>query len=349
MAPVPSVQGDEHHPLRVALFYTEGQSLGGVDNDHEIILESLRGAGLEVEMLDLMHVSRAPDGTFLLHDVHTGIVSPWDVPHAALMYHGAIGPVDTVELLEALEAAGCVVVNGSTAWPVFTDKHLFAEYMSARDVRVIPTVSVTTVDELRAAFDAIAGPVIVKKAVSTEGDDIFVVRTAQDLDRVAAWMPRLGGELIVQPIVDARIHDDLEPSVHAQLEATELDRRHEFRVHTARFADGTVRVDATYMRVAPDATQIVNNVAQGARPISVEFGKLHPADQRTVLDAAESSPAGGDIIGWDLIGQPGDRRIIEGNSGSGLTTDVEGLDARDLVRSYATIVRAAAESSLITH
>lgn len=347
MATVPSVRVDDPLPLRVAFFYTEGQSLGGVDNDHEIILEALRGAGLIVEMLDLLHVSRAADGTFLLHDVRTGIVSPWEVPHAALMYHGAISQVDTVELLAALEAAGCVVVNGSEAWPVFTDKHLFAEYMASRDVRVIPTDLVSSVDELRFAFDAIDGPAIVKKAVSTEGDDIFVVRTEEDLERIASWMPRLGGELIVQPIVDGRIQADIEPSVRAQLNDDEFDRRHEFRVHTARFADGSVAVDATYLRISPDATQIVNNVAQGARPIVIEFGELHPTDQRTVLDAAESAPVGGDLIGWDLIGQPGSRRIIEGNSGSGLTTDVEGLDARDLVRSYAVIVHAAAEASTI--
>lgn len=346
MATAPSERPTDS-ALRVALFYTEGQSLGGAHGDHEIIVTALRGAGLQVEMLDLADISRAGDGSFLWHDVHTGIVSPWPVPHAALMYHGAIGPPDTVELLAALEDVGCVVINGSVAWPVFTDKHAFAQYMAERGVRIIPTTLATSVDELREAYGSIDGSAIVKKAVSTEGDDIFVVRDEQDLDRVAAWMPRLGGEMIVQPIVDGRVSADLEPGVRVLLRPNELDRRHEFRIHTSRYAGGRVDVDATYMRIAPDATQVVNNVAQGARAIAIEFDDLHPTDRETVLDAARNAPEHGDLVGWDLIGQPGERCIIEGNSGSGLTADEEG-DPLDLVRSYAEVMHAAASSAVLS-
>lgn len=339
-----SIAGTGH---RATLFYTVGQSLGGRNADEQIIARALREQGLDTRIVDLADMRQAADGQLLLRDRATGRLAPWQDPHSALMYHGAIAPPRSMELLRAMEARGTVVVNGPDSWPVFTDKELFASYMSARGGRVIPTTGASSPAELHAAVRAHGGEAVIKKPISTEGDDIFVVRDGAAVDDVARRLDELGGRVIVQPIVDSRIGRDLEPGIAAKLRPEELGRRHEFRVNTARLPDGSVSVDAAYMRVAPDAEQVVNNVAQGARAIAVDFADLHPADREALLHVARSTPPGGDLVGWDVIGQPGRRMVIEGNSGSGLPDGSEGLDARDVVRHYATILEAAARRSTV--
>ncbi len=297
-------------------------------------------------MVDLGDVHLADDGALFLRDRATGALAPWEDPRSALMYHGAIAPPQSMEKLRAMQARGTVVVNGPEAWPVFTDKLRFAEYMEPRGVRVIPTTLASSREELHAALQANGGEAIVKKAVSTEGDDIFVVRSAADADAVADRLDELGGAVIAQPLVDSRI-GTLEPGIAKQLQPGEVGRRHEFRINTARMPGGAIQVDAAYMRIAPDADQVVNNVAQGARAIKVDFADLHPADQKTMLDVARQSPPGGDLVGWDLIGQPGRRMVIEGNSGSGLSNGSEGIDPYEMVKAYGTIMRDAAERSTL--
>ena len=246
-----------------------------------------------------------------------------------------------------MQERGTSVVNGPDAWPIFTDKHLFAQHMQARGVGIIPTNLVETPEAMGAQLAAHGGSAVFKKPVGTEGDDIFVVRDPQELERVADRLPELGGRLIAQPLVDSRIGDDIEPGVAEQLRSDEFGRRHEFRINTARLANGEIAVDASYMRVAPDAHQVVNNVAQGARAIAVDFDKLHAADQHTMLEAARNAPASGDLIGWDLIGQPGRRMVIEGNTGSGLPNGSEGVDPRGIVATYAQVLRDAGEASAV--
>jgi glutathione synthase/RimK-type ligase-like ATP-grasp enzyme len=344
-----SAQGlaDAASPLRSVLFYTKGQSLGGKNCDEQIILKALREGGLDAKLVDLADVSQAADGALLLRDPATGIVAPWQDPHSALMYHGAIAPPRSMELLRAMEQRGTVVVNGPDSWPVFTDKDLFATHMGERGVNVIPTTLTEDRDAMHAALAANGGEAIFKKPISTEGDDIFVVRDAAHLDRIADELPELGGRLIAQPLVDSRIGSDMEPGIMRVIRPEEIGRRHEFRINTARMPDGSIDVSASYIRISPDAEQVVNNVAQGARPMRIDFADLHPDDQRTVLDAARQSPPGGDIVGWDLIGMPGRRQVIEGNSGSGLPTGGEGIDPHEVVKPYATILRDAAQRSSV--
>lgn len=330
---------------RTALFYTVGQSLGGRNSDEQIIARAIRDHGMQARIVDLADVQQAADGQLLLRDRATGELAAWEDPHSALMYHGAIAPPRSMELLRAMQSRGTQIVNGPESWPVFTDKELFASYMGARGGRVIPTTPATDRDELRAAVRAYGGEAVIKKPISTEGDDIFVVRDRAATDAVAARLDELGGRVIVQPIVDSRIGSDLEPAIAAKVRPEEVGRRHEFRINSARLPDDSVSIDAMYMRIAPDADQVVNNVAQGARAIAVDFADLHPADREAVLHVARSTPPGGDLVGWDLIGQPGRRMVIEGNSGSGLPDGSEGLDARDVVRNYATILHAAAQRS----
>jgi glutathione synthase/RimK-type ligase-like ATP-grasp enzyme len=331
--------------LETVLFYTVGQSLGGRNQDEQIIARAFRERGLITSIVDLSNVHQAADGQLLLADAATGAMTPWRDPHSALMYHGAIAPDGAMEKLAAMQARGTRVVNGPESWPVFTDKHLFAEYGRERGINVIPTTLATTEDELRAAVQANGGEAIIKKPISTEGDDIFLVRSGAELDDLAQRLPKLGDRVIVQPLVDSRIGDDIESGIAAKLVPEEFGRRHEFRVNTARMPSGDVSVDAVYVRVAPDETQVVNNVAQGARAVAINFADLHPADQETILHAARSMPDGGDIVGWDLIGQPGRRMVIEGNSGSGLPTGREGADPNAIARSYAQIMESAALES----
>ncbi|MCW2922715.1 MAG: N5-carboxyaminoimidazole ribonucleotide synthase [Thermoleophilia bacterium] len=331
--------------LRTVLFYTKGQSLGGASGDDAKILTALREAGLDARMVDLSDVQQAANGSLLLRDPASGVLAPWRDPHSALMYHGAIAPPRSMELLRAMEARGTVVVNGPDAWPIFTDKALFADYMGTRGVRVIPTTEVTSREAMHAALDANGGEAILKKPVSTEGDDIFVVRSHADVDEVADQLDELGGRLIAQPLVDSRIDASLEPGIAARVHPEELGRRHEFRINSALMPSGAVQFDAAYMRIAPDAEQVVNNVAQGARAIGIDFADLHPADQQTMLHAVRSAPPGGRLLGWDLIGRPGHRMVIEANSGSGLPNGSEGIDPRQVVKAYGTIMRDAAARS----
>jgi glutathione synthase/RimK-type ligase-like ATP-grasp enzyme len=331
-------------PIRTVVCYTKNQSLGGKSGDDRVIARVLKESGLNVRMVDLANVHQAQDGSLLLRNEHTGKLEAWRDPHSVLMYHGAIAPEGAMEKLRAMQARGTTVINGPEAWPIYTDKFKFAQHMDAAGVNIIPTRLARSAEQLQQEVAKLGGEAIIKKPVSTEGDDIFLVRTPEDLANVTKQLPHLG-DVIVQPLVDSRIGADIEPGIAKALRPEEMGRRHEFRVNSARFADGSVRVDAIYMRVAPDANQVVNNVAQGARPIKVDFQDLHPRDQKTVLDAVRASPPNGEVIGWDLIGQPGKRQIIEGNTGSGLPNGDEGIHPEKIVGSYARILREAGEAS----
>lgn len=324
--------------MRTAVFATVGPR-GADAGDMRLLEHELRAAGHDVELLDLADVVIDEDGTALhRRDAVTGELHPWQPPHAALMYHGAIAPPGAMRVLDVLERHGTSVVNGARAWPVFADKLRFAEYMQALGVRVIPTQLAQSAGELDAIVTRLGGTAVLKKPVSTEGADVFVVRDDAALHQVAERLPQLGGAVVVQPLVDSRLDTRVEPGVRGQLLPGELGRRHEFRINTVRHHDDSISVDACYMRVSPDAEQVVNNVAQGARAIVVEFEALDPADRATVLEAARCAPETGDVVGWDLIGQPGERRLIEGNSGSGLPKGSEGVDPREVVRSYVRLL-----------
>lgn len=370
VAPAVRVADEVAKPLRAALFYTKGQSLGGARADEQIILTSLRNAGLDAELVDLSHVSQALDGTFLLRDPASGLMQPWKNPQAALMYHGAIAPANAVSMLGALDHSGTRVVNGLEPWGLLTDKFRFAQWGEQNGIRVIPTKLAETPEQLRAALAELPDGAIVKKPISTEGDEINVVRSLADQERIASRLDELGGRVIVQPMVDSRIGSDLESPIMSKViesmrqqhtgpetgsELTSklmndlMGRRHEFRINSSRLPDGSVNIDAIYARVAPNEHQVVNNIAQGANGVKVNFGDLDPRDQAAVMRAIEKMPKDGDIVGWDLIGQPGQRYIIEGNSGSGIANTNEGYNPHDAVRSYGTIVRAAAESSPLAH
>lgn len=341
-------------PLRATLLYTMGQSLGGVRADEQIILAGFRRAGLQAEMIDLTHLSQAADGAFLLRNPATGAMEPWTNPHAALMYHGAIAPANAASMLDALDRAGTRVVNGRTPWEILTDKLRFAEYMEPRGVPVIPTELTTTPEQMRDAFARNGGRAVFKKPISTEGEDIFVVRSADQLEHAITKLPHADHRLIAQPMIDSQIGRNLEPGLRdaferhlrpdllSRLHDESAVLKHEFRVQTSRLPHGEIDIAAIYARVG---TGDVNNIAQGAQGVRVNFGDLHPTDQQSIIAAARELPEGGDIVGWDLIGQPGQRRIIEGNSGSGLANVQEGYNPADVVSSYGTIMRGAAERS----
>jgi glutathione synthase/RimK-type ligase-like ATP-grasp enzyme len=361
-------------PVRAALFYSKGQALGGVRGDDQVILGAMRAAGLESEIVDLGHLSQAADGAFLLTDPATGIARAWEPPHAALMYHGAIAPDNAMPMLAAIEESGTTVVNGSRSWPLFTDKLAYAQYMEPRGVRVIPSTTVSSADEMRATFARHDGAAVFKAQVGTEGEDIFVVRSAAELDEAIEALPRNGGRFLAQPMVDARIGNSLEPAIFdtiaprmasqineqraaaglprlagEELEQAIRNRRIEFRIHHVRHADGSVEIPGVYARVTGTDDQVIGNVAQGAVATRIDFADLDPADQAQVLRAATAMPEGGDVGGFDLIGTPGKRYIIEDNSGPGLPNAAEGFDPAKLVSGYGVRLRdAALGSSLLT-
>lgn len=348
--------------LRAAVFYAQGQALGGVRKDPDVILGSLRAAGLESELVNLVDLQDAGAGAWLLRNPDSGLFQPWARPDVALMYHGAIAPEGSATLLTSLERQGTPVINGAESWQLLTDKHAFAEEMGARGVRVIDTVRVHDLPDMQRRLTELGGEAVFKPAVSTEGEGVYVVRSADELREVARELQPASRSIIAQPLIDSRIGSSLEPAifdkvaarVHARTPDVSIDtlaeslrgRRIEFRVHTTRHADGSVEVPATYARAGGDEHQVVNNVAQGAIGAKIDFTDLDPRDQQAILDAARAMPKSGDIAGWDLIGQPGSRRIIEGNSGPGLPDPTEGFIPDDVVRGYGTLLSARARETL---
>ena len=115
-----------------------------------------------------------------------------------------------------------------------------------------------------------------------------------------------------------------------------LGMRNDFRIMTVKDQQGHVDITGVFMRIAQHPEQEVNNVAKGARAVRIEFSDLHPADQQTVRAAVDALPDG-HVVGWDLIGAPGERYIMEANSGPGLPTMSEGFDPASLVGPYARL------------
>ena len=348
--------------LRAALFMTKGQSLGGRNNDHDYILGAMRGAGLDAELIDLADLRQASEGVWYLKTAAGE--TAWTPPHSALMYHGAIAPPNASNLLHAMQREGTSVVTGPNSWDLLTDKLRFADEMGAAGVKVIPTEQVADEAAMLAARDRFGGSAVFKPAVSTEGDGVFVVGGADDLSPIAAELTPASRAIIAQPVIESRISAGLEPEVFdtilrrasadaaargaTQAELDDLagalrDRRIEFRVHTIRHVDGSIEVPAIYARVGGDPDQVVNNVAQGASAYRVEFDQLDAVDREAILDAARRLPKDGDVAGWDLIGTPGQRRIIEGNSGPGLPEGSEGFHVPDVVRGYGILLRDRAQ------
>ncbi len=350
--------GGQAGRLRAALFMTKTQSLGGRHGDHDFILGAMRAAGLDSELVDLADLRQASEGVWLLKTAAGEV--PWKPPHAALMYHGAIAPPNAPELLHALQREGTSVVTGPNSWGLLTDKLRFADEMGAVGVRVIPTEQVADEAAMHAARERFGGAAVFKPAVSTEGDGVFVVGRSDDLGNVASELTPGARSIIAQPVIESRISTGLEDGIFesivtraradaaargaTQAELDDIpralhDRRIEFRVHTIRHLDGSIEIPAVYARVGGDPDQVVNNVAQGATAYRLTFDQLDAVDRETILDAARRLRKDGDVAGWDLIGTPGQRRIIEGNSGPGLPEASEGFHVPDVVRGYGILLR----------
>lgn len=348
--------------LRAALFMTKGQSLGGRNGDHDHILGAMRAAGLDAELIDLADLRQASEGVWYLRTAAGE--TAWTPPHSALMYHGAIAPPNAPAVLTALQREGTSVVTSPNSWDLLTDKLRFAEEMGAAGVRVIPTEHVGDEAAMFAARDRFGGSAVFKPAVSTEGDGVFVAGPGDDLAPIVEELAPQARTIIAQPVIESRIRSGLETRImdsivararanaaargatQAELDAiptTLLDRRIEFRVHTIRHVDGSIEVPTIYARVGGDPDQFVNNVAQGASAYKVEFADLDAADRETILEAARRMPVDGDVAGWDLIGTPGQRRIIEGNSGPGLPDGSEGIHVPDVTRGYGILLRDRAQ------
>ena len=335
--------------LRSTLFMTVGQSLGGTRPDHLHILQSMRNAGLEAELVDLANLRHAEEGVWYLKGAD-GAERLWTPPHSALMYHGAIAPPGSTAKLTALQQEGTSVVTSAPGWNLLTDKLMFADDMGARGVRVIPTERVADEAAMAALKERNGGSAVFKPAVSTEGDGVFVLGPDEGIDEAVRELRPTERTIIGQPVIASKVADGLEAGIMSRLHerldlpAAELDRRGiEFRVHTIRHADGSIELPATYARVGGSAEQRIGNVAQGATAHAIDFGDLHPIDQETILHAARSLPKDADIAGWDLIGRPMMRRIIEGNSGPGLPNGSEGFAIPDVVRGYGQLLRDRAE------
>lgn len=305
-------------PIHAVVLYTKGQALGGAAKDDEVIVDVLLRDGMRAESIDLADIKCGPDGSLMRRDRISEASIAWDAPDVILMYHGALAPNNTAQILDALEAAGVVIVNGRSAWQMMTDKWSFYQLMMERGVPTIPTMLIEDHEQGMAALNEFGSPCVMKNPIGTEGDEVFIVSCEAELHAmVTSQLPSLGGRVIAQPFVESRIDDRIEARVLECIGAESLGMRSDIRVMTVAQPGLPVAVVACFMRVAANPEQRVNNVAKGAREVEIAFSDLHPDDQETLYRAAHAMPEA-HVVGWDLIGQPGERVVMEANSGPGL-------------------------------
>lgn len=330
--------------LRVAVLFTKGQSEHDSDDD-DLIIAAFRAVGLDAFSADLADLTSGPDGSFLELDRVSGTRKPWPLPHAALMYHGALAPPNTVTVLDQLEAAGCAVVNGRHTWQTMTDKWLFHELMVHAGVPTIPSILVHDHNTALTAMHRCGKPTVFKTPVGTEGNDVYVVSDIAQLRReVTGRMQALGGRMLAQPFIESRIDTTLEPRVLEQIGLESIGMRNDFRVMTLLTPGERPTIVAAFHRIASSSDQIVNNIAKGSREVRIDFNDLHERDQETIWHAVSSMPDA-QIVGWDLIGPPGGRLVMEANSGAGLPSFDDVISARPLLEPYARLLRITAERS----
>ena len=330
-------------PLSAAVLYTKGQGLDGAACDDLLIIDALRLAGLAAQSVDLAHLTVSKSGVFEYTDPATGERSEWPVPDAVLMYHGALAPGNTGHLLDQMAAAGAVIVNGHRAWQTMTDKWQFFELMEAAGVPTIPTRLVLNHNDAMAAIKDFGWPAVFKKPVGTEGDDVYVVANERELrEQVTTRMDELGGRVIAQPFIESRLDGDIEPAILDRIGREAIGMRNDFRIMTIVMPRSAPQIIAAFHRVAQHADQAINNVAKGSREVMIEFTDLHPEDQRTVWSALNAMPDA-QIVGWDLIGAPGERVIMEANSGPGLPLMPDKAAADLVLGPCVELVRVSAE------
>ncbi len=332
-------------PLRAAGFYTAGQVLGGDVNDDLMFVEALEEVGVKAESVDLAQLTSSSQGNFTYRDLNTGISRTWQLPDAALMYHGALAPENTGHLLEQMEKAGCAIINGLSAWQTMTNKWKFYELMRSAGVPTIPTALIQNHDEAIAAAEQFGWPMVFKTPVGTEGDDVYVISSVRELrERVTDRIAELGGKMIAQPFIESRIDDRLEPTIFKLAGTSSIGMRNDFRIMSLQAPGEAPQIIATFQRIAVHAEQAVNNVAKGSREVMIEIGDLNPSDQQTVLSAIKAMPEA-QLVGWDLIGNPGERLIMEANSGPGLPYFVDKQAARNLLGPCANLVKDSAQKA----
>lgn len=333
----------DDRPLSVAVMYTQGQALDGEAHDDVLLVTALQDAGMDATSVDLTHLAVSPSGSFTFKDPTNGISDIWHLPDAVLMYHGALAPDNTGELLDAMAAAGCEVVNGHSAWQIMTDKWRFFELMDAAGVPTIPTRLVLNHNDAMSAVSQFGWPVVFKTPVGTEGDDVYVVTNESQLrTNVTSRIDELGGRVIAQPFVESRMGEDLEPAILERIGRESIGMRNDFRVMTVHMHNSPPQIIAAFHRISRDAKHVINNVAKGAREVNIEFTDLHPQDQETIWRALNAMPDA-QIVGWDLIGRPGERVIMEANSGPALPLMPDDHAAELVLGPCVELVRSSAE------
>lgn len=327
---------------RAAVFYSKGEALGGAARDDLMLVGALQRVGLAAESVNLAHLSITADNKLELADPTTGVAREWDPPHAALMYHGALAPQNTSTILHHLERSGCIVLNGHGAWRTMTDKWRFFELMTAAGIATIPTVRVDSPADAQDAAEQFGYPLVCKTRIGTEGGDVFVFESAEQLASHVAGRPASAfGGMIAQPFVESRITEDLEPALLNRVGADAVGMRTDIRIMSVKMPDASPRVVSAFQRVASHSDHVVNNVALGAREVNITFADLHPADQELIWRAIAAMPDA-DIVGWDLIGEPGSRVIMEANSGPGLPLVMDDAAEELLLGPCAELMLASA-------
>ncbi|MBC7644810.1 MAG: hypothetical protein H7123_06770 [Thermoleophilia bacterium] len=330
-------------PLCAAVLYTKGKALDGDANDDLLIIQAIEAVGLKAESVDLANLTVSKQGIFTITDPVTGDSREWQVPDAVLMYHGALAPDNTGHLLDQMEKSGSVIVNGHLAWQTMTDKFRFYQLMNDAGVPTIPTRLVKNHNDAMAAIREYGWPAVFKTPVGTEGDDVYVVASEKALRaEVTSRMSELGGKVIAQPFIESRIDEDLEPAILERIGREAIGMRNDFRIMTLLMPRSAPQIVAAFHRIAQDPEQVVNNVAKGSREVMIEFTDLHPNDQRTVWCALNAMPDA-QIVGWDLIGAPGERVIMEANSGPGLPLMPDAAAAKLVLGPCAELVKVSAE------
>ncbi len=333
--------------LSTAVLYSRAKALADPIADGNVIAGALRRAGLAADVVDIADLRFLGEAKgFMRFDHAAEVWRPWAAPDSALMYHGALAPANTGQVLDGFNTLGTRLVNGRQAWEFMTDKWEFFGAMRAAAVPTIETRHVQTPGDVLRTFEEFRsqGPGVFKKAVSTEGDDVYIVDTLAEAQRVASKVDELGNHLVGQPFIETAIDPaTLEPAILRTIDGDPAGRRIDLRINWARGYGRSVDDGffAVHTRVSAPGVR-VNNVAKGAVARKIEFADLHPADRETLRRAITALPPDADIVGWDLIGQPGHRVIMEANSGPGLPLPEEGFNMVQVLTPYAQLAHEGA-------
>lgn len=236
----------------------------------------------------------ARDGEVVLDEAD--VVMPRTMPAGTLEQI-----VFRMDLVQRLEGAGILVVNGPRSVEVAVDKYLALTRMQEAGLPVPPTIVCQHQAEARAAFARLGGDVVIKPIFGSEGFGMIRVSDGVLADRAFSMLDRMGNVLYLQRYIE---HDGCDIRLFV--------------------IDGRV---VTAMRRCGDGFR--TNIAQGGTGTVFEPGEAMCDLARRAAAACDVCVGGVDV----LIDGRGEPFVLEVNAVPGwrALTRVTGLDIGMLI------------------